>query len=166
MNAGAFGHAIGEVLTFVECVSENGDICQIGRESIGFSYRSTSLPGEPEARLIITRATFLFRQEDSSLVEARCREIVAQRRDKQPAGVGSAGSFFKNPQGDFAGRLIEQAGLKGLMRGRAMVSPKHANFIVNTGGAAPEDIIGLMQEVRARVLQHTGVLLEPEVHIL
>ena len=75
-------------------------------------------------------------------------------------------NVFKNPEGDYAGRLIEQAGLKGLTRGGAMVSPTHANFIVNTGGAEPEDIIALMQEVRERVLTSCGVLLEPEVHIL
>ncbi len=115
--------------------------------------------------MVITGGVLCLQPADGQAVATRCREIVAQRRSKQPQGIGSAGSFFKNPEGDYAGRLIERAGLKGLTHGKAMVSSKHANFIVNTGGAAPEDIIGLMEEVRRQVLQHSGVLLEPEVHI-
>ena len=166
MNAGAFGHAIGEVLDSVECITERGEIRRAAKQDIVFAYRSTRLPGEPAERLLITRGVFFLKKANQAQMAARCRDIIAQRRSKQPAGVGSAGSFFKNPEGDFAGRLIEQAGLKGLTRGKAMVSPKHANFIVNTGGAAPEDIVELMQEVRNRVLKQSGVLLEPEVHIL
>ena len=166
MNAGAFGHAIGEVLEGVECITADGEIRQVAQRDIVLGYRSTRLPGEPSERLLITRGSFLLQRADQTQMAARCRDIIALRKSKQPAGVGSAGSFFKNPAGDFAGRLIEQAGLKGLTRGKAMVSPKHANFIVNTGGAAPEDIVELMQEVRSRVLKQSGVLLEPEVHIL
>ncbi len=166
MNAGAFGHAIDEALDGVECITERGEIRLAAKQDIVFTYRSTRLPGEPAERLLITRGVFLLKRADQDQMAARCRDIIAQRRSKQPAGVGSAGSFFKNPEGDYAGRLIEQAGLKGLTRGKAMVSPKHANFIVNTGGAAPEDIVELMQEVRSRVLKQSGVLLEPEVHIL
>jgi len=165
MNAGAFGHSIGEVLQRVQCVNDRGEFFEAERGEIVFSYRHTRLPEEPEARMLITGGEFLLAPADRQGVEARCREIIAQRRQKQPAGVGSAGSFFKNPAGDFAGRLIERAGLKGLTLGKAMVSPQHANFIVNTGGAEPEDIIGLMQEVRHKVQQQSGVLLEPEVHI-
>jgi UDP-N-acetylmuramate dehydrogenase len=88
------------------------------------------------------------------------------RRDKQPLGTASAGSFFKNPTGDSAGRLIDAAGLKGLRKGNAMVSDKHANFIVNTGQATPDDIVDLMKEVQQKVYLHSGVRLEPEVHIL
>ncbi len=165
MNAGAFGHSIGEVLQRLQCATDRGELLEADREEIVFRYRHTTLPGEPAVRMLITGGVFLLQRADRQRVAARCREIVEQRRQKQPLGVGSAGSFFKNPAGDFAGRLIERAGLKGLTLGKAMVSPKHANFIVNTGGAVPEDIIGLMQEVRSKVLQQSGVLLEPEVHI-
>lgn len=165
MNAGAFGHAIGEAVQTVHYVSSEGEPMSAAREEIGFSYRQSLLPGEPAVRLLITRGIFVLTPADSKAVTARHREIVEQRKQKQPKGVGSAGSIFKNPKGDFAGRLIEQAGLKGLTLGKAMVSPQHANFIVNTGGAVPEDIIGLMREVRQKVLQQSGVLLEPEVHI-
>lgn len=165
MNAGAFGHTIGEVLRAVQYTTAKGEIVETVSEEIVFSYRHTLLPCEPAEKLLITRGTFFLQHADKELLAARCREIIAQRTQKQPSGVASAGSFFKNPAGDFAGRLIERAGLKGLTWGKAMVSPQHANFIVNTGGAVPEDIIGLMQEVRQKVLQQSGVLLEPEVHI-
>ena len=165
MNAGAFGHSIAEALQAVICTTDRGEILETASQEIVFSYRHTLLPGEPAARMLITRGVFQLQCADKALLAARCKEIIEQRRQKQPSGFGSAGSFFKNPAGDFAGRLIERAGLKGLTFGKAMVSPQHANFIVNTGGAVPEDIIGLMQEVRRKVLQQSGVLLEPEVHI-
>jgi UDP-N-acetylmuramate dehydrogenase len=165
MNAGAFGHSIGEILTTVHIVTEVGDKREVAGEQIEFGYRQARFPGEPSSRLLIIGGVFRFIHANQGALAARYREIIYQRRRKQPRGYGSAGSFFKNPAGDFAGRLIEQAGLKGLTMGKAMVSPVHANFIVNTGGAVPEDIIGLMHEVRSRVQQRLGVLLEPEVHI-
>lgn len=165
MNAGAFGHSIADVLATVRFVTETGDTGEVSGEDIEFTYRHTRLPGEPAARLLITGGVFRLQHTDQAALAGRYREIIARRRHKQPRGYGSAGSFFKNPVGDFAGRLIEQAGLKGLTLGKAMVSPVHANFIVNTGGAVPEDIIGLMQEVRSTVQRRSGVLLEPEVHI-
>ena len=165
MNAGAFGHSISEALQSVQWINEQGEVLEVARADIVFSYRHTQFPGEPSGKMLITRGGFLLQRSDSKLLAARCREIIEQRRQKQPWGLGSAGSVFKNPMGDFAGRLIEQAGLKGVTYGKAMVSPHHANFIVNTGGAVPEDIIGLMQEIRRKVLQQSGVLLEPEVHI-
>ncbi|MBM9536026.1 UDP-N-acetylmuramate dehydrogenase [Desulfobulbus alkaliphilus] len=165
MNAGAFGHAISEVLTTVRFVTEAGEIKEVAGEEVEFGYRQTLIPGESASRLVITGGVFRCPRADQVTLAARYREILGKRRHKQPRGYGSAGSFFKNPAGDFAGRLIEQAGLKGLTMGKAMVSPVHANFIVNTGGAVPEDIIRLMHEVRSRVQQRLGVLLEPEVHI-
>jgi UDP-N-acetylmuramate dehydrogenase len=165
MNAGAFGHSIGETLHSVQWINGQGEILEAVSEDIVFSYRDTQFPGEPLGKMLITRGGFLLQRADSKFLAARCREIIEQRRQKQPWGLGSAGSVFKNPTGDFAGRLIEQAGLKGVTFGKAMVSPQHANFIVNTGGAVPEDIIGLIQEIRRKVLQQSGGLLEPEVHI-
>ena len=165
MNAGAFGHSIGEVLTAVRFLTEAGDIKEVAGEKVEFRYRQTRLPGEPATRLLITGGVFRLQRAEQVALQASYRQIIARRRQNQPHVYGSAGSFFKNPAGDFAGRLIEQAGLKGLTFGKAMVSPVHANFIVNTGGAVPEDIIGLMQEVRSTVQRRSGVLLEPEVHI-
>ncbi len=165
MNAGALGHAISELLESVHCMTSQGEPLAVAKDAAVFAYRSTLLPGEPAGKMLITSGVFRLQRANGQHVAARCREIVEQRKQKQPRGLGSAGSFFKNPEGDFAGRLIERAGLKGLSHGKAMVSPKHANFIVNTGGAVPEDIIALMEEVRQKVLQHSGVLLEPEVRI-
>ena len=166
MNAGAFGHSISEALQSVQWINAQGEMLEAFRDEMVFSYRHSLFPGEPTAKILITRGVFQLLHADRDQLTARYREIVAQRRQKQPSAYGSAGSIFKNPEGDFAGRLIEQAGLKGKMFGKAMVSPQHANFIVNTGGAEPEDIIGLMQEVQRKVLQQSGVLLEPEVHII
>ena len=165
MNAGALGHAISEFLESVHCMTSQGEPLAVAKDEAVFAYRSTRLPGEPAGKMLITSGVFRLQRADGQQVAVCCREIIEQRKQKQPRGLGSAGSFFKNPEGDFAGRLIERAGLKGLSHGKAMVSPKHANFIVNTGGAAPEDIIALMEEVRRKVLQHSGVLLEPEVRI-
>lgn len=166
MNAGAFGHSIGELVQSVRGISATGAILEIPRDKMAFAYRSTRLPGEKEGAVLITGVVLSMHPGEQEQITSRCREIIAQRKQKQPQGVASAGSFFKNPVGDFAGRLIERAGLKGLVQGRAMVSPKHANFIVNTGGAEPEDIVLLMEKVRQKVWQQSGVLLEPEVRIL
>lgn len=165
MNAGAFDHSISEALESVQWINEQGQIQEAIRADIIFSYRHTQLPEESSGKKLITRGAFLLQRGDREDLAVRCREIIEQRRQRQPWGLGSAGSVFKNPTGDYAGRLIEQAGFKGVTFGKAMVSPQHANFIVNTGGAVPEDIIGLMQEIRRKVLQQSGVLLEPEVHI-
>ena len=165
MNAGAFGHAISEPLLSIQVMDKRGQQTEVAKEEAVFNYRSSHFPGESSGRVLITGGVFCLQPADGRRVAARCREIIAVRRQKQPKGVGSAGSFFKNPEGDFAGRLIEQAGLKGLRCGQAMVSPTHANFIVNIGGAAPGDIIDLMEQVQQQVFRHSGVLLEPEVCI-
>jgi UDP-N-acetylmuramate dehydrogenase len=94
------------------------------------------------------------------------QEVLAERARKQPLGLPSCGSVFRNPPGDFAARLIETAGLKGRRRGGAEVSAKHANFIINTGGATAADIEALIAEVRATVAGRHGVTLQPEVHIV
>lgn len=166
MNAGAFGHSIGELVQSVRCIRATGEICEVPREKMSFAYRSTRFAGEKENALFITGVVVSLVPGEQEQIARRCRDIIRQRRQKQPQGVASAGSFFKNPAGDFAGRLIESAGLKGLTQGRAMVSPQHANFIVNTGGALPEDIVLLMEKVRQTVWRQSGVLLEPEVRIL
>jgi UDP-N-acetylmuramate dehydrogenase len=166
MNAGAFGQAIGELVESIRCVSATGEVVEIPHNRLRFSYRSTLIPGDKNVRRIISAVVLRLTLGDKQEIQNHCLEIIAKRKQKQPQGVASAGSFFKNPAGDFAGRLIEKAGLKGLCQGKAMVSPKHANFIVNTGGAQPEDIVGLMEKVRQTVFQRCGILLEPEVRIL
>lgn len=164
MNAGALGQNISSTLDAVRVVDSQGMLRDYARNEIRFGYRQSFFPGEPE-KIILARASFTLQPADATLLAECNRKALEQRKQSQPQGFASAGSFFKNPEGDFAGRLIEQAGLKGLRQGNAMVSPKHANFIVNTGNARPDDIVELMRQVQEKVLQHSGILLEPEVHI-
>ncbi|MDD3618866.1 MAG: UDP-N-acetylmuramate dehydrogenase [Desulfobulbaceae bacterium] len=166
MNAGAWGGEIADVVEGVSFVDRRGRFHDVGREDIDFSYRRMR-PRDPALEgAAIVGATFSLRPDSQRLIIEQCRSHVAGRRRKQPLSVASAGSFFRNPPGDSAGRLIEAAGLKGLQKGEAMVSPKHANFIVNTGRASADDIVELMREVQERVYRFSGIRLEPEVHLL
>ncbi|HFQ90933.1 MAG TPA: UDP-N-acetylmuramate dehydrogenase [Desulfobulbus sp.] len=165
MNAGAWGQAMGGLLQALEVLDDRGRLLRLEAGELRFSYRRLELAGLDPDRVIIVSAWFGLRLGRQAEIVARCRDYLARRREKQPAGVGSAGSFFKNPAGDHAGRLIEAAGLKGLARGDAMVSPRHANFIVNTGRATADDIAALMVEVQERVYRDSGIRLEPEVCI-
>lgn len=166
MNAGAWGHDIGERLLEIECVDACGSLVTIPVAELQLSYRSFASKNRETGWMIITSATFILTADNREQVSGRCSRYLARRQGRQPTGVASAGSFFKNPQGDYAGRLIEAAGLKGVCCGQAMVSPDHANFIVNNGRATAGDIVELMQLVQERVLQQFGVRLEPEVQII
>ncbi len=166
MNAGAWGRAVGDCLDFVEFVDRQGRSRRVSRPDLVFSYRRLQPREAILNDAVITGAGFVLQPGDPGEIQERCREYLARRREKQPAGVASAGSFFKNPAGDSAGRLIEAAGLKGFSSGRAMVSFEHANFIVNTGQASANEIIELMNEIQKRVFRASGVMLEPEVHLL
>ena len=127
------------------------------------SYRATDLK---RTGSIVTRALFDLEPGDPAALLARMEELNARRRASLPSGLGNAGSIFKNPPGDFAGRLMEAAGLKGESAGGAQISPKHANVIVNVEGARAADVIALMRLARSRVLEKSGVRLEPEVILL
>lgn len=166
MNAGAWGHEIGDIVETVFFVDRNGLYHAVPVSDLEFSYRRM----EPKDRLlkgaIVVGAVVALQPGTQRRIIETCREYAAVRKEKQPAGIGSAGSVFKNPPGDSAGRLIEAVGLKGLSRGEAMVSPKHANFIVNTGSASADDILDLIGEIQEKVFQASGIRLEPEVHIL
>ncbi|MHB8790601.1 MAG: UDP-N-acetylmuramate dehydrogenase [Desulfobulbaceae bacterium] len=166
MNAGAWGGEIGNFIKTVTFVDRQGRVHEVGRQELELTYRRMR-PLRSELReAVVVEALFALRPGNTREILDRCRELVARRRAKQPTGVASAGSFFKNPPGDSAGRLIEAAGLKGLQRGGAMVSTRHANFIVNTGMASAADITSLMHEVQERVYHFSGIMLEPEVHLL
>jgi UDP-N-acetylmuramate dehydrogenase len=161
MNAGAFG---GETWTHVESVTtvdRGGEIRERPRAEFEIGYRTVRGP----ANEWFLAGTFRFEHDESSSMEA-IKALLARRNAAQPLGVPSCGSVFRNPPGDFAGRLIEQAGLKGLRRGGAMVSDKHANFILNVGDATAADIEALIVEVRAAVERTSGVQLEPEVRVV
>ncbi len=165
MNAGAFGCSMGERLVALRCLNSLGEPLKLAATALDFQYRRTVMPSECTEKYIITSAILRLRQGATEEIRQRMKAVIARRREKQPAGVASAGSFFKNPPGDYAGRLIEQAGLKGYSHGQAMISAKHGNFIVNRGGASPEDILALMRFIQERIQASYGILLEPEVRI-
>jgi UDP-N-acetylmuramate dehydrogenase len=161
MNAGAFG---GETWMHVESVTtidRGGKLHERARADYEIDYRTVRGP----ANEWFVGATFHFDRDASSSMDA-IKELLARRNAAQPIGSPSCGSVFRNPAGDFAGRLIEQAGLKGQRRGGAMVSDKHANFILNTGTATAADIEALIAEVRAAVERTSGVQLELEVRVV
>jgi UDP-N-acetylmuramate dehydrogenase len=162
MNAGCWGREISDVLSSVTMLDPAGELIQTGRDTLDFSYRQWS--GGKES--VIVAAVFALAKGDTKNIKAACRKYLQQRKEKQPQHLASAGSFFKNPPGRAAGGLIEESGLKGHRVGGAMVSPEHANFIVNTGTATAGDILALMRKVQSAVFDRSGIMLEPEVQIL
>jgi len=163
MNAGAYGGEMGQVVTSVSSVSLPDENFVHENLDPQFSYRHSVYQEQDD---FILRACFTLEPGDPAAIRAKMDGFAARRREKQPLEYPSAGSTFKRPEGHFAAALIEQCGLKGLRVGGAQVSEKHAGFIVNTGGAACDDIVRLIAQVRGRVFQETGVTLEPEVRYL
>jgi len=166
MNAGAFGHSIDESLQRLTVVTGDGLVRTIRQGEWTGDYRSFTIDGLDMEKTVIAQAEFRLARSIPEQVEETTKEFLKLRRAKQPSSMPSAGSFFKNPVGDFAGRLIEDAGLKGERIGGAMVSPEHANFIVNADDATAMDIVRLMRLVQGKVRSATGIFLEPEVHII
>ncbi len=164
MNAGAWGKKLSDVLSAVEIMTTAGSR-KLPRQEMSFSYRRwVDRPGD--CKQVVTEAELLLQRDDPEKIRKRCVELLRKRREKQPKGLPNAGSFFKNPEGESAGRLIEKSGCKEMRVGGAMVSPVHANFLVNTGGATAADIRKLMDIVQEKVQKESGVFLEPEVHFL
>lgn len=162
MNAGAFGGEIADVLHSVIIMNRKGNIFVKSRAELHPGYRSWNEPKD----CIAVESTFRLKKGDKETIQRTCRQIVSERKTKQPVAAMSCGSFFKNPKGESAGRLIAEAGLKGLQIGGAAVSEKHANFFINTGKATAADIVGLMRLVQERVWMKSDVRLEPEVELL
>ena len=164
-NAGAFGGEVKDRLVNAEAIDEQGGRHIVPASECAFAYRDSIFKKE-RPRWVIVSATFRTTPEPASAVRARLLEVQKHRRATQPIEQRSLGSTFKNPPGDSAGRLIDAAGLKGMRIGGAQISPKHANFIVNLGGATADDVLALMAEMRNRVFQRFGIELEPEVRII
>lgn len=162
MNAGAFGGEIGRVVERLAGVTREGNRCELERAELTFEYRRLDLP----RGFVISAVHLRLRRGDPREIAARVGSAREKRKGSQPLGLPNAGSIFKNPSGSFAGRLLEEAGVKGLRVGGARVSERHANFIVNEEQATAEDVRMLMQEMKERVLAHSGVLLEPEVKLV
>ncbi|MDQ7774148.1 MAG: UDP-N-acetylmuramate dehydrogenase [Elusimicrobiales bacterium] len=162
MNAGAYGQETFDTVSEIEAVDRRGERRLLQRSGLRWSYRTVEgLDG-----LAVTAVVFALTRGRSAELEAERERILAARAAKQPLDLPSAGSVFRRPPGDYASRLIDACGLKGLSRGGAAVSEKHAGFIVNTGGATAADIKGLMDEVRERVRERTGVELRLEQVLL
>jgi UDP-N-acetylmuramate dehydrogenase len=163
MNAGIPSRETKDVVREIEVMSPCGrQLRHFPRPRLGFVYRRLTglAPGS-----VILSALLEVRPAPKAAVAATIEEMLARRAATQPLDAPSCGSVFKNPPGGYAGRLIEAAGLKGERHGGAQISPLHANFIVNTGGATAADVLALIGHARAAVRLRTGVLLEPEVRI-
>jgi UDP-N-acetylmuramate dehydrogenase len=162
MNAGAFGGEIGRVVVALEGVHADGSFEELPRERLAFQYRRLELP----AGWVITGVRLRLRRGEPAEMEKRLASARDKRKKNQPLGFPNAGSIFKNPPGGFAGKLLEEAGVKGLRRGGARVSELHANFIVNQGGATAQDVHTLMDEMGERVFARSGVRLRPEIKLV
>lgn len=166
-NAGAFGKGIADALAWVGVLSpECTEVILCGSE-LGFDYRTSSFKsnGHKREQTIILEAELTLRPEARETVEASFKEFIRRRRQTQPVGP-CAGSIFKNPPGDYAGRLIEAAGLKGHRIGDAQISPKHANFVVNLGDARAADVASLIEIARTRVVDQFGIRLDLEIEMV
>ncbi len=161
MNAGAFTQEIKDTAAEIDMMSTDGRIYQAKGADAGFGYRrADNLKG------VVLGAKFHLKNADSEELKKRRSEILAKRTDKQPLDYPSCGSVFKRPEGNFAGTLIEQCGLKGYRIGGAIVSEKHANFILNIENATSSDIYNLICHVRETVKEKTGITLEQEVRLI
>lgn len=166
-NAGAFGSCIGDVLIWTGVLSEGCTELVLCKEELSFGYRTSIFKdsGTKNEPTIILEAELALQPAPQAEVEARLKEFAARRRQTQPAGT-NAGSIFKNPPGDYAGRLIEAAGLKGYRIGDAQISPKHANFIANRGNARASDVAGLIDLARVQVKDRFGIWLDLEIELV
>jgi UDP-N-acetylmuramate dehydrogenase len=164
-NAGAFGREVKDGLICAEAIDPQGRLHTLSAAECRFAYRDSILKSEKPG-WVVRSATFDTGEDDPSRIRERIKEVQRHRRQTQPIEKRSLGSTFKNPPGDAAGRLIDACGLKGLRIGGAQISEKHANFIVNLGGASADDVLALMAEMRDRVFERFGIELEPEVRVV
>ncbi len=162
INAGSYGSEIFDVLVSATLVSPAGEVRTAAAGAIAHGYRWTSLCDTGD---VVAEARFLLSSKSSAEIAARMSEVAAKRRDALPKQP-NAGSIFRNPPGLFAGRLLEECGMKGRRVGGAEVSSVHANVIVNTGGATAEDVRRLMEEMKSAVKDRFGVELQPEIQIV
>ena len=160
MNAGAYDGEMRQVITSVRLMTPQGEIVEKSCEEMKFGYRHSILK---EETYIVLGAALQLRKGQQEDIRLRMEELAAKRRDKQPLEYPSAGSTFKRPEGYFAGKLIQDSGLKGFTVGGAQVSEKHSGFVINKGNATAADVMELIRQVTAKVKEDTGVTMEPEV---
>ncbi len=160
MNAGAYGGEMKMITRQVEVIGPDTEEIVLDNDAMEFGYRTSAIKGR---NYIVLSALLSLEKGDVSLISEKMTELAKKRKEKQPLEYPSAGSTFKRPEGYFAGKLIEDSGLKGFSVGGAQVSEKHCGFVVNKGGATSSDIYELIQKVQTRVNDNFGVVLEPEV---
>ncbi len=162
MNAGVFGKETCQHIEKILILKKDGEVCIKDISDLKFSYRNLSM----ERGTIILYAWFKVESGDKEEIKREIRSYLEKRRRTQPIGFHSAGCIFKNPRGNFAGRLIEKAGLKGLKIGGAVVSNIHANFIINEGNAKASDVLALIKEIKKKINDKEGINLETEIRFI
>jgi UDP-N-acetylmuramate dehydrogenase len=162
MNAGAWGAELKDVLLSVTLMKEDGEIVERSRSRLRFSYRGLAI----SPSWIILKGRFELKKGKKEEIFERVRSYSEMRKKRQPLDYPSAGSIFKNPKEGPAGKWIEEAGLKGFRLGRAMVSERHANFIINLGKATAEEVIRLMEFIEKKIYEEKGISLEREVKVI
>ena len=163
MNAGAYGGEMSQVLECARVLMPTGEIATLDAAALDMRYRHTALMASGG---VVLSATFRLQPDDPAQIAARMADYAQRRREKQPLQYASSGSFFKRPEGYFAGKLIQDAGLKGASVGDVQISELHAGFLINRGSATAGDVLALMQRVQHEVEAQFGVKLEPEVRII
>ena len=163
MNAGAYGGEIADVLESVDILDRGGERRRLTAEQAELGYRSSLIQRNG---YVVLEAELVFRRGNREAIRAQMEKYSAARKEKQPLEYPSAGSTFRRPEGYFAGKLIEEAGLRGYAVGGAQVSEKHCGFVINRGGATARDIYRLMAEIVKKVKERSGVTLEPEVKLI
>ena len=160
MNAGAYGGEMKDVLVSVEVLTQDGEFLTIPREELELGYRTSVIA---KKNYVVLEAVIRLEKGDKTAIKARMEELKVQRTTKQPLEYPSAGSTFKRPEGYFAGKLIQDAGLRGFQVGGAQVSEKHCGFVINKDQATAADVAELMRQVSLKVKEQFGVELEAEV---
>ena len=162
MNAGAYGGEIRDILLSADILEMDGTADRTDAEGRELGYRTSNITALGRT---VLGASFRLKKGDPAEIEAKMKDLNGRRKEKQPLEYPSAGSTFKRPEGYFAGKLIQDAGLKGFSIGGAQVSEKHAGFVINKGNATAKDILDLIKEVQRRVFEDAGVRLETEIRM-
>lgn len=162
MNAGAYGGEMKQIIRSARIVDPSGDIRELALDALELGYRKSRIQTE---QLIVLSVSMEFQKGDVQAILRKVDELSQQRKEKQPLEYPSAGSTFKRPEGYFAGKLIQDAGLRGYQVGDAQISEKHCGFVINKGNASARDVMQLMKDVQDKVMEQFGVLLEPEVRL-
>lgn len=163
MNAGAYGGELKDIIEEVTYIDENNEIKTAKNADLDFGYRHSMFE---TGKYVILSCKMKLKRGNADEIKALMADYTKRRNDKQPISMPSAGSTFKRPEGYFAGKLIQDAGLMGYSVGGAQVSEKHAGFVVNKGGATAEDVLNLISHVQKTVMEKFGVRLEPEVRLI